>query len=130
MSVCTGAFVLAETGYLDGLNVTTHYSALSSLQEKLPTSKVLEHIRFIDNGKVITTGGVLAGIDGSLYLVSKIKGVEVAKSTAHYMEYDKWNPEYGQIDYKNPYIKALEKSDKTSTTLKFYLKRPYLILVN
>lgn len=104
MSVCTGAFILAKAGQLDGLNITTHYGSIESLQQLLPGATVLEHTRFVDNGNIITTAGVSAGIDGSLHMVRRIKGLEVAKSTAHYMEYEKWDPEAGKKVYQNPYL--------------------------
>ena len=114
MSVCTGAFILGRAGMLDDLNVTTHFGSINSLQELVPTSKVLEHTRFVDNGNIITTAGVSAGIDGALHLVARIKGVEVAKATAHYMEYDKWNPEDGKVIFQNPYLQVLSRPDAHS----------------
>ncbi|HZV69356.1 MAG TPA: DJ-1/PfpI family protein [Saprospiraceae bacterium] len=104
MSVCTGAFILANAHLLDNLQTTTHYSSLTDLQKTVPSANVLEKTRFVDNGNVITTAGVSAGIDGALHLVARIKGIETAKATAHYMEYDKWNPGDGKIVYTNPYL--------------------------
>jgi transcriptional regulator GlxA family with amidase domain len=57
------------------------------LQAMLPTSKVLEDTRFVDNGNIITTAGVSAGIDGALHLVARLNGMDAAKETARYMEY-------------------------------------------
>lgn len=121
MSVCTGAFVLARANLLNGMNVTTHYGSIEDLQALLPDSKVLEHTRFVDNGTVITTAGVSAGIDGALHLVARIKGTDAAKATAHYMEYDKWDPENGRVDRINHNLAALKvkaedaaASDKSS----------------
>lgn len=107
MSVCTGASVLAKADQLNGLNVTTFHGFIPGLQAMLPTSKVLEHTRFVDNGTIITTAGVSAGIDGALHLVSRIKGIDEAKATAYYMEYDKWNPADGRVDRKNDLIERL-----------------------
>lgn len=107
MSVCTGARILASAGVLDGLKVTTWYGFTGGLQELLPNSEVLENTRFVDSGNILTTAGVSAGIDGALHLVSRIKGKDVAEGTAKYMEYDKWNPDDGLIDYKNPLIEAI-----------------------
>ena len=120
MSVCTGAQILAKAGMLEGYNVTTFHNFIDGLQAMLPNSKVLRDTRFVDNGVVITTAGVSAGIDGALHLVSRIKGLEAAKATAYYMEYDKWKPEEGRIDYKN---EALEKM-KTGGTLDKENKSP------
>ncbi|HEX6889355.1 MAG TPA: DJ-1/PfpI family protein [Chryseolinea sp.] len=113
MSVCTGAQILAKAGLLEGYNVTTFHNFIDGLQAMLPNSKVLRDTRFVDNGIVVTTAGVSAGIDGALHLVSRIKGLEAAKATAYYMEYDKWKPEEGRIDYKNETLEKL----KAGTTL-------------
>ena len=108
MSVCTGAAILARAGMLEGYNVTTFHNFVDGLQAMLPNSKVLRDTRFVDNGVVVTTAGVSAGIDGALHLVSRIKGLETAKATARYMEYDKWKPEEGRVDYKNETLEKLK----------------------
>jgi transcriptional regulator GlxA family with amidase domain len=100
MSVCTGAQILARAGLLNNKNVTTWHGYIKDLQVILPTSKVLGDTRFVDNGDIITTAGVSAGIDGALYLVSRLNGMEAAKKTAYYMEYDKWDPKAGRVDVK------------------------------
>ena len=97
MSVCTGAFLLGEAGLLDGLQVTTYHTYIGDLQQKYPSAQVLGDKRFIDNGNVLTTAGVSAGIDGALQVVSRLYGLETALNTARYMEYDKWTPEEGLV---------------------------------
>lgn len=97
LSVCTGAFILSKAGLLDGKKATTWYGAIDGLQEATPNATILKETRFVDNGRVITTAGVSAGIDGALHVVSKLKGMEEAKKTAQYMEYDKWDPTAGLI---------------------------------
>jgi putative intracellular protease/amidase len=114
MSVCSGAGILAKAGVLEGLNVTTHHGFIPGLQAMLPNSKVLPQTRFVDNGKIITTAGVSAGIDGALHLVARIKGLDVADATAWYMEYEKWDHTAGKLDYKNPYIEKMEKAGDAS----------------
>ncbi len=89
MSVCTGAFILAKTGKLNGLEATTWHGAIDLLKDKYPKIKVVKS-RWTDNGKILTTAGVSAGIDGSLYLVSKIFGKKIADNTAKYMDYEYW----------------------------------------
>ncbi len=89
LSVCTGAFILAKTGKLNGLEATTWHGAIEVLKEKYPKIKVVKS-RWTDNGKILTTSGVSAGIDGSLYLVSKIFGKKIANNTANYMDYEYW----------------------------------------
>jgi len=96
-SVCTGAFVLGNAGLLDGLTVTTFHQSIDDLRREVPAATVLENVRFVDNGKVITTAGISAGIDGALHLVQKLQGKEAAQRVADYMEYDKWVPEQGLI---------------------------------
>jgi transcriptional regulator GlxA family with amidase domain len=103
-SVCTGALVLAKAGILDGNTATTFHSALDGLEKQYPKIDVRRDVRFVDNGTVITTAGVSAGIDGALHLVAKLQGLAKAKEVAFYMEYDKWKPGEGLILAKdNPY---------------------------
>jgi putative intracellular protease/amidase len=92
MSVCTGAFVLGEAGLLDGHAATTYYQAVDGLRKAVPRANVQEGRRFIDAGRVLTTAGVSAGIDGALHVVARLSGRVVADETARYMEY-RWNPE-------------------------------------
>lgn len=92
VSVCTGAFLLAKAGFLDNKQATTHYCCQDGLAKDYPNVKVVKGVRFIDNGKVITTEGISAGIDGALYLVEKLHGRSVAEATAKYMMYD-WRPD-------------------------------------
>ena len=96
-SVCTGAFILGKAGVLDNLTATTFHSSIDALRKEFPKTKILSDVRFVDNGNVITTAGISAGIDGALHLVSKLKGEEIAKNTAYYMEYDKWVPNEGLV---------------------------------
>jgi transcriptional regulator GlxA family with amidase domain len=90
-SVCTGVFVLADAGLLDGHEATTHASAISRLQE-YDNIKVCPDRRVVDNGKTVTAAGVSAGIDGALHIVARLHGKPVAERTAKYMEY-RWQPD-------------------------------------
>jgi transcriptional regulator GlxA family with amidase domain len=92
MSVCNGASILAEAKMLDNKRVTSHWAAIPGLRKRVPTATVLENIRFVDNGQVITTAGVSAGIDGALHVVERLLGAPTAKSAARMMEYN-WQPE-------------------------------------
>ena len=96
-SVCTGAFILGKAGLLDGLSATTFHSSIEALRTALPRTRVLSDVRFVDNGQVITTAGISAGIDGALHLVTRLKGEEAARNAATYMEYDKWIPNQGLV---------------------------------
>ncbi|MHC4980219.1 MAG: DJ-1/PfpI family protein [Planctomycetota bacterium] len=105
-SVCTGAFVLAEAGLLDGCEATTHWSAINGLKKAAPNAVVHKDRRFIDNGRVITTAGVSAGIDGALHVVARLLGRYTAERTAHYMEY-RWEPDphaVADYAYLNPQL--------------------------
>jgi transcriptional regulator GlxA family with amidase domain len=92
LTVCTGAFIAGKAGLLEGVEATTYYNAIPSLTRQYPNTRVQPGRRFVDNGKIITTAGVSAGIDGSLHLVARLLGRYVADRTAEYMEY-KWAPE-------------------------------------
>lgn len=87
MSVCTGAFILADLGLLNGLEATTWYGAKQNLQKSYPEIKISDG-RFTDNGRFITTAGISAGIDGSFHVVGRIYGDEIMKKTAKYLEWE------------------------------------------
>lgn len=87
LSVCTGSLLLGKAGLLDGLEVTTHHLAFPLLREVAPQAVVRERERFLDNGKIIVSAGVSAGIDMSLHVVERLCGTDVAEETAAYMEY-------------------------------------------
>ncbi|MBP7149833.1 MAG: DJ-1/PfpI family protein, partial [Acidobacteria bacterium] len=92
LTVCTGAFVPAKLGLLDGKTATTWYGAVENLREAAPKVTVQPGRRFVDNGRIVTTAGVSAGIDGALHVVARLLGRNVAERTAQYMEYH-WSPE-------------------------------------
>jgi transcriptional regulator GlxA family with amidase domain len=96
-SVCTGAFILGKAGLLDNLTATTYHLQVDNLQKAYPKTKVLANTRFVDNGNVITTAGISAGIDGALHLVEKLRGRAYAEGVAKTIEYDKWVPENGLV---------------------------------
>jgi transcriptional regulator GlxA family with amidase domain len=73
---------------LDGLDVTTHHEVLAHLAQLAPAARLRPGRRYIDTGKIVTTGGISAGIDGSFHLVSRLAGKDAALRTARYMEYD------------------------------------------
>ena len=90
LSVCTGALMLGKAGLLDGLSATTHFGAEAELRAAAPNTTICMSERYVDNGKVITSAGISAGIDMSLYTVGRLLGAEVAAETARYMQYDYW----------------------------------------
>jgi transcriptional regulator GlxA family with amidase domain len=87
LSVCTGALLLAKANLVKGLKLTTHHLAIEELRALAPKEKILQGERYIDNGKVILSAGVSAGIDMSLYTVGKLLGVSAAQEVARRMEY-------------------------------------------
>jgi transcriptional regulator GlxA family with amidase domain len=87
-SVCTGAFLLAQAKVITDHTVTTHWEDISDLRNHFPDLKVIEDIRWVDEGRIITSAGISAGIDMSLHLVSKLHSVELAVQTAKQMDFD------------------------------------------
>jgi transcriptional regulator GlxA family with amidase domain len=87
-SICTGALLLGRLGLLDGLRATTHWAALDLLREIAPRTTVVPESRYIDNGRILTSAGISAGIDMSLYMVDRLCGAELAQKVARDMEYD------------------------------------------
>jgi transcriptional regulator GlxA family with amidase domain len=87
-SVCTGAFLLAKAGVLTDEEVTTHHLDQADLQRQYPNLKVLAGRKYVDVGKIVTSGGISAGIEMSFHLVARLAGTEIAGNTARRMEYD------------------------------------------
>lgn len=90
-SVCTGAFVLAAAGVLREGAVTTHWEDAQALQQAYPALHVDATQRWIDQGRLVTSAGISAGIDMSLHLVQRIAGTALAQATARQMDY-RWEP--------------------------------------
>ena len=94
LSVCNGAFFLAQAGLLDGLEATTFAGMIDDLKTAAPKTKVVRDKRFVDNGKIITSAGLSSGIDGALHVIEKLYGKGTAQIAAVGMEYD-WRPDSG-----------------------------------
>lgn len=87
VSVCTGAFLLAASGVLQGReSVTTHWEDIDDLRHRFPTLDVREGVRWVDQGRVVTSAGISAGIDMSLHLVARLAGEPLALRTARQMD--------------------------------------------
>lgn len=86
-SVCTGAFLLAKAGLLDGKSATTHWEDIADMQTMFPSVTVVEESRWIDEGTIVTSAGISAGIDMSLHLVERLVSRELSLRTAHQMDY-------------------------------------------
>src|SRR5262249_18931244 len=87
LSVCIGALLLVKAGLLDGLEATTHHGAMELLRQVAPKTTVHADRRCVDNGRVVCSAGIAAGIDMSLYVVARLLGREVADKTARQMQY-------------------------------------------
>jgi transcriptional regulator GlxA family with amidase domain len=90
-SVCTGVFLLAQAGVIQQETVTTHWDDIADLRRDFPTLTVVENTPWVDQGRIVTSAGISAGIDMSLHLVSRLHSLELAKRTARQMEFD-WRP--------------------------------------
>ncbi len=86
-SVCTGAFLLAASKVLRSGKVTTHWEDVAELQAAFPALTVCDDARWIDNGALVTSAGISAGMDMSLHLVARVAGHELATLTARQMDY-------------------------------------------
>ena len=86
-SVCTGAFLLATVGLLDGKRATTHWMDLDRLEKDYPAIDVQRGVKFVDEGNILTSGGISAGIELSFHLLSRLFGATIPRQTAKRMEY-------------------------------------------
>lgn len=93
-SVCTGSQLLNAAGLTRGKRITTHWGFIETLRAEAQESTVLEQVRYVRDGQLVTAAGISAGIDMSLWLVGQIWGIEHARNTQRMMEYDP-SPPYG-----------------------------------
>jgi len=96
LTVCTGAFVPAELGLLDGKEATTHHNSRAGLAREYPQVHVVDR-KVVDNGSIVTAAGVSSGIDGALHVVARLCGEAAAKATAVYLEFS-WQPQTPQAE--------------------------------
>ncbi len=87
-SVCTGAFLLAQAQLLTDKSATTHWEDIAELRELFPNLQVIEHVRWVDQGAIVSSAGISAGIDMCLHLVERLAGRELAEQTAKQLEFD------------------------------------------
>jgi transcriptional regulator GlxA family with amidase domain len=90
-SVCTGAFILAAAGVLTRGPATTHWEDLADLRQQYPQLDVQAHCRWVDQGRLLTSAGISAGIDMGLHLVARVLGPALAQRTARQMD-TPWHP--------------------------------------
>jgi transcriptional regulator GlxA family with amidase domain len=86
-SVCTGSFLLAQAGLLEGRRATTHWQSLDRTEQTYPTLTVVRDQHVVEEGSIFTSAGISAGIDLALRIVAKLHGDAVARATARHMEY-------------------------------------------
>jgi len=86
-SVCTGSMLLGQVGLLDGRHATTHWRSLQRMREAFPAVTVEEKLHVVEDGHVLTSAGISAGIDMALRVVARYHGETVARNTARNMEY-------------------------------------------
>jgi len=87
MSVCTGAFKLAASGILDGKSATTHHDFYDQFAKQFPNVHLVRGERFVDNGTIVTAGGLTSGISAALHVISRYFDAQTATRTAAYMEF-------------------------------------------
>jgi transcriptional regulator GlxA family with amidase domain len=87
-SVCSGARVLAKLGLLDNMEFATHHLVIADVLSLASGARINTQKRFVDNGRVMTSAGISAGIDLALYILEKLHGRLVKEITMAYMEYD------------------------------------------
>jgi transcriptional regulator GlxA family with amidase domain len=90
-SVCTGSLILGNAGLLDGRPATTHYKEYDLLAAISPSITVVRGVRYVDDGAIVTSAGVQAGMDMALHVVARLLGGDIARATAANIEYD-WQP--------------------------------------
>jgi transcriptional regulator GlxA family with amidase domain len=98
VSICTGAFVLAAAGLLDGRPATTHWKFADALRRLHPDVRVDENVLFVDDGDVLTSAGLAAGIDLCLHIIRSDHGAQVANAVARYCVVPPWR-EGGQAQF-------------------------------
>lgn len=116
-ATCTGAFVLAQAGLLDGRRATTHWFHARELQKRFPTAKIDEDRIFINDGPIWTSAGMTAGIDLALALVEDDLGPEAAKSVARKLVL--YHRRGGGQSQFSTLLELAPKSDRIQTALAF-----------
>jgi transcriptional regulator GlxA family with amidase domain len=89
ISNCTGAFLLAKTGLLDGLSATTHHDFYDKFEAEFPHVSLARGPRYVEHGKIMTGGGLSSGIEVALRAVERFYGSDETARTAYYMEYNR-----------------------------------------
>lgn len=122
-SVCSGAFFLGEAGLLDGKRATTFASLIPTLKLNYPDATVVDNVKYVDNGQVVTSAGLSSGIDASFHVVSKYYGVGRAQDIANHMEYP-WKREndYARSQLADNFILSVREIVGLFSSEYFYSK--------
>jgi transcriptional regulator GlxA family with amidase domain len=88
LTVCTGFFIAAKAGVMNVDKAATHHGSYDELESSYPCIKLVRNVKYVDSGKIITAGGISAGINASLHIVDRLTGNDRGRKTAAHMEYD------------------------------------------
>jgi transcriptional regulator GlxA family with amidase domain len=114
VSICTGAFVLAAAGLLDGRPATTHWKFADALRRLYPEVRIDENVLFVDDGDVLTSAGLAAGIDLCLHIIRSDHGAQVANAVARYCVVPPWR-EGGQAQFIDRQVPAPDHYSTAAT---------------
>ncbi|MEN4475663.1 AraC family transcriptional regulator [Mycolicibacterium cosmeticum] len=114
VSICTGAFVLAALGRLDGRTATTHWQFADTLRRLYPAVRVDENVLFVDDGDVLTSAGLAAGIDLCLHIIRCDHGAQVANTVARYCVVPPWR-EGGQAQFIDRHLPVVDHASTART---------------
>ncbi|HEX2400667.1 MAG TPA: DJ-1/PfpI family protein, partial [Mycobacterium sp.] len=114
VSICTGAFVLAAAGLLDGRRATTHWKFADDMRRLHPQVLVDENVLFVDDGDVLTSAGLAAGIDLCLHIIRSDHGAQVANGVARYCVVPPWR-EGGQAQFIDRQVPAPDHFSTAAT---------------
>ncbi len=114
VSICTGAFVLAAAGLLDGRPATTHWKFADALRRMHPEVRVDERVLFVDDGDVLTSAGLAAGIDLCLHIIRSDHGAQVANAVARYCVVSPWR-EGGQAQFIDRHVPTTDDASTAAT---------------
>jgi len=114
VSICTGAFVLAAAGRLDGRRATTHWKFAPDLRARYPKVDVDENVLFVDDGDVLTSAGLAAGIDLCLHVIRSDHGAQVANAVARHCVVPPWR-EGGQAQFVDRHLPVADDASTAAT---------------
>jgi transcriptional regulator GlxA family with amidase domain len=114
VSICTGAFVLAAAGLLEGRPATTHWKFADALRRMHPEVRVDERVLFVDDGDVLTSAGLAAGIDLCLHIIRSDHGANVANAVARYCVVSPWR-EGGQAQFIDRHVPTTDDASTAAT---------------